>query len=137
MPLKPTVEAAIAELETAFPSSGVTWAADPDGGAIITMEKVPLNADVFVQSDTWVKFHVTFQYPNADVYPHHVRPDLARLNGEALVGDGLHPDHDFHGRKSLMLSRLTKRRGHRGDTAAKKLMRVLAWLEQCPSKTST
>ena len=138
MAVKPRVEAALAELRAAVPSSDVTWTADADGGAIVTMETVPLNADVFAQSHTWMGFHITFQYPRADVYPHHVRPDLTRRrDGEALVGDGLHPNRDFHGRKSLMLSRRTKRPGPRDDTAARKLMRVLAWLEQCARKTST
>ena len=138
MALKQSVAAAIAELQAAFrrpPSGGrrTTTAA-----AIVTMEGVPLNTEVFVQSETWVGFRLTFQYPDAEVYPHHVRPDLARKDDRSLAGAGLHPNNnDFKGHTSLMLSRRTKRRDVRGDTAARKLMRVLAWLEQCPSETST
>ena len=134
--LKRSVAVAIAELQAAFPASSVRWTEDDDGGAIVTMEGVPLNTEVFVQSETWAGFRITFQYPDADVYPHHVRPDLARKDGRALAGDGLHPNNNFKGRTSLMLSRITKRHDVRGDTAVRKLMRVLAWLEQCPSETS-
>lgn len=136
MALKRRVTAAITELQASFPSSSVRWTEDGGGGAIVTMERVPLNSEVFVQPETWVGFRITFQYPDADVYPHHVRPDLARKDGRSLAGDGLHPNNNFEGRTSLMLSRRTKRHDVRGDTAARKLMRVLAWLEQCPLETS-
>ena len=135
--LKPNVAAAIAELQETVPSSNVTWKEDTDGGAIVTMERVPLSSEVFRQSETWVGFRITFHYPNSDVYPHHVRPDLARTDGRALVGPGRHANRNFDGRTSLMLSRRTNRRDTRRDTAARKLMRVLAWLEQCSAKTST
>ena len=137
MALKPAVDTAIGELQKTFRSSNVTWKEDPDGGAIITMEEVPLNAAVFLQSETWLGFHITFQYPIADVYPHHLRPDLARKDGRQLVGPGLHANRNFQGRTSLMLSRSTTRRGARADTAARKLKRVLTWLERCRAQTST
>ena len=132
MPLKPAVEVAIGELQESFPTASVSCKDDTDGGAIVTIEGVPLNSNTFVQSETWVGFHITFQYPDADVYPHHVRHDLARKDGRALIGDGLHPNNSYGKRTSLMLSRRTKRRDVSGDTASTKLRRVLAWLEQCP-----
>ena len=130
--IKPGVAVAIAELEEAFPSSTVNWEADSHGGAFVTLVGVPLNPQVFAKYETWVGFHITFQYPAADVYPHHVRPDLARRDGRALDGDGRHPNRNFKGRTSLMLSRRSKHRDLRRDTATKKLRRVLAWLEESP-----
>ena len=137
MALKPAVAVAIAELRTAYPSVAVSWKEDTDGGASVVLEGLPLSSESFAQTETWVGFCITFQYPNADVYPHHVRPDLRRTDGRALVGAGIHPNREFNGRASLMLSRRTKRRGARIDTATNKLRRVLAWLERCASETST
>ena len=128
----PSVAAAIRELEEAFPDSKVSWRTDSQGGAFVTMEDAPLNSDIFVQAVTWVGFRIGFQYPAAEVYPHHIRPDLARKDGRAIAGKGLHPNKSFEGRASLMLSRVSKRRDVRDDTAVTKLRRVLTWVEQCP-----
>lgn len=91
-----------------------------------------MNREIFVQRVTWVGFRIGFQYPAAEVYPHHVRPDLERKDGRAITGKGLHTNNSFEGRSSLMLSRVSKRRDVRDDTAVTKLRRVLAWLEHCP-----
>ena len=130
--LAPSVAAAIRELEAAFPDSEISWSADSQGGASVTMEDVPLNPEIFVQADTWVGFRIGFQYPAAEIYPHHVRPDLDRRDGTAVAGKGFHADRSFQGRASLMLSRVSKRRDSREDTAVTKLRRVLIWLEQRP-----
>ena len=130
--LAPSVVAAIRELEDAFPDSKISWRAYSQGGAFVTIEDVPLNPEIFVQAGTWVGFRIGFQYPAAEVYPHHVRPDLARKDGRPISGKGFHPDKTFEGRASLMLSRVSKRRDAREDTALTKLRRVLVWLEQRP-----
>ena len=77
----PSVAAAIRELGEAFPDSKVSCRTDSQGGAYVTMEDVPLNSDIFVQAATWVGFRIGFQYPAAEVYPHHIRSDLARKDG--------------------------------------------------------
>ena len=128
----PSVVAAIRELEEAFPDSKICWRADSQGGAFVTMKDVPLPSEIFVQAATWVGFRIGFQYPAAEVYPHHVRSDLVRKDGTVIAGKGFHPGKSFEGRQSLMLSRISKRRDARGDTAVTKLRRVLAWLEQSP-----
>ena len=130
--LAPAVAVAVRELEEAFPDSTVNWRADSQGGAFVTMEEVPLNPEIFAQAITWMGFRVAFQYPAAEVYPHHVRPDLVRKDGRTIAGKGLHPNKSFEGRTSLMLSRVSKRRDVRDDTAVTKLRRVLTWLGQCP-----
>lgn len=130
--LTPSVAATIRELEEAFPDSTISWREDSQGGAFVAMEDVPLDSTIFVQTATWVGFRIGFQYPAAEVYPHHIRSDLARKDGKVIAGEGLHPNNSFEGRRSLMLSRVSKRRDVRDDTAVKKLRRVLTWLEQCP-----
>ena len=97
------VEAAIEEIRAAYPEATVTAVADPEGGAYVTVDSIDPGPR-YLPRETWVKFHVTFQYPMSDVYPHFVRPDLRRTDrpdisdrqpplGEAtsmgsFVGDG-------------------------------------------------
>ena len=128
----PSVATAIRELAEGFPDNEINWRADSNGGALVIMEDLSLNPEIFVQGATWVGFRIGFQYPAAEVYPHHVRSDLARKDGRAIADKGLHPNKSFEGRTSLMLSRVSRRRDVRGDTAVAKLRRVLNWLEQCP-----
>lgn len=137
MAIQPNVKAAIEELRAKFQST-VIFKDDGDGGAIVLIENVPLDASVFVQPSTWVGFHITHMYPKARVYPHHVRPDLARKDGSALSGSGLHPGNSFDDRPSLMLSRQSKPDRRETDTAVAHLQRVIDWLHRCPEpKNST
>lgn len=120
------VATAIEELRQAFPAAEVTSAEDGSGGAYVTVDPVPLGAP-WVQADTWVKFHITFQYPASDVYPHFVRPDMARADGGA-IGEAM-SQASFHGIPAIQISRLSKRLDPEVDTAALKLVKVLHWLD--------
>ena len=127
----PAVAKAIEETRCTFEGCDVEAEADGSGGAIVVVKGVPMGCP-YVQTEIWFGFRITFQYPAAEVYPHHVRPDLARKDGRVIAGKGLHPNKSFEGRTSLMLSRVSKRRDVRDDTAVTKLRRVLTWVEQCP-----
>ena len=96
------------------------------------IESVPLDPQVFVQSETWVGFDLSFQLPYADVYPIHVRPDLARRDGRDLRDEALHPDNSFQGQSSLMLSRRSNNRDPEQDKPHLKVLRVLEWLRRWP-----
>jgi hypothetical protein len=122
--LTPEVAAAIADLETAY-SGRVTANEDGMGGALVMVDPVALGAP-YVQEDTWVGFHVTHLHPNADIYPHHVRGDLSRVDGQVL-GAGTSPS-SFQGQPSQQLSRRSNRRNSSTDTALLKLERVVQWL---------
>jgi hypothetical protein len=124
MALTPEVAAAIAELEAAYPG-GVVTTNDGVGGALVLVESVKLGPP-YAQASTWVGFHVTHLHPNADIYPHHVRGDLARIDGQGL-GSGTSPS-SFQGRPSQQLSRRSNRRDASTDTALLKLERVIKWL---------
>ena len=124
MAVTPEVAQALEDLETAYPG-GVTCVEDGVGGAPVTIDPVLVGAP-YVQESTWVGFHVTHVYPQADVYPHHVRADLARLDGQGL--GAATSSSSFQGRPSQQLSRRSNRRNAASDTALLKLERVMQWL---------
>jgi hypothetical protein len=119
------VAAALEEIRAAFPDAAVTARADDDGGAFITVEPVDPGTP-YVQRETCIGFQITFQYPFSDVYPHFVRPDLARTDGQAL-GEATSPG-SFDGRPAIQLSRRSNHLDPASDTAAVKLVKVLEWL---------
>lgn len=125
--MTPEVAGAIDEIRAAFPDATVSVREDPDGGAFLTVDPVDLGA-AYVQDETWVKFHITFQYPQSDVYPHFVRPDLARADGQPL-GEGMSPvPSDNDDEPATQISRRSNQLNPATDTAALKLLKVLTWL---------
>lgn len=128
MSLTPEVRCALEELGRSFSKSPVTVQEDGSGGAVVVLT-VPLGPP-FEQLETWIGFHVTFQYPSATVYPHFVRPDLKRLDGKPH-GAGISPA-TFRNGPALQLSRRTKPEGAGVETALLKLHKVLDWLVTQP-----
>jgi hypothetical protein len=125
--MTPEVAVAIQEIRDEYPGAAVTVGEDADGGAFVTVDPVDLGP-AYAQDTTWVKFHVTFQYPQSDVYPHFVRPDLARKDGQAL-GDGMTLGRAPNDNEpAIQISRRSNRLNPATDTAALKLAKVLAWL---------
>ena len=123
--MKAEVAQAVSEIETCFPSVTVTAEDDGDGGAVVTM--YPLDpGSVYVQRETWMKFAISYLYPDADVYPLFVRPDLARADNNGH-GEGIALGK-FQGEPALQLSRRSNRRDPAFDTAARKVAKVLKWL---------
>lgn len=125
MGVTPEVAAAIHEIEGAYPHATVTPKEDGEGGALVIVDPVNLGPP-YQQADTWVGFHITHLYPQADIYPHHVRRDLARLDNQAL-GSATSPS-TFLGRDSTQLSRRGNRWDATRDTALLKVQRVIVWL---------
>ena len=119
----PDVQAAIAEIAAVYPSAS----ADPDGagGAYVVVQDVQLGP-AYGQRKTWVGFHITYMYPQADVYPHFVRADLSRVNGSPL-GAGMSPA-EFRGQAAIQLSRRSNRLNPAVQTALLKLQKVIQWL---------
>ena len=79
------------------------------------------------QSETWLKFAISCQYPYSDVYPLFVRVDLTRADG-SNHGPGITVG-SFRGEPALQLSRRSNRRDPGLDTAARKVARVIEWLQ--------
>lgn len=124
-----TILNAIDELHHTFSETTVTYVPDDQGGAWVTIAEVPLGS-AFTSATSWMAFQITHPYPEADVYPHFVRPDLARVDG-AAHGEGFAltsfgPDNVA----AMQLSRRSNRLNPTVDTAATKALKVLRWLEQ-------
>jgi hypothetical protein len=125
--MKPEVEAAVAELQKYY-SDRVGVTPLPDGGAKILISGVALAGGPFLQSETWFGFTITFLHPYADIYPHFVRPDLARRDG-AQLNSPIHAGRDFYGQPAVMVSRRTKLcNSEHPMNAVLKLEKVLQWL---------
>lgn len=131
MALAAPVDKAIAELRQAFPDAQLSVREDGSGGVYLLLDPVDPGS-AYAQRETWVGFHLAFNYPYADVYPHFVRPDLTRVDGRPAANPGMGiqavnwPAWD--NRAALQLSRRSNRLNPRTDTATTKLVKVLDWL---------
>ncbi len=129
MAITQAVIEAIEQIGETFAQATVTADSNGDGGAWVQIDSVPLGP-VYVQDSTWIAFQIVFAYPEADVYPHFVRPDLSRTDGAAL-GAGFQavswgPKRD----PGVQLSRRSNRLNPAVDTAATKALKVLKWLNE-------
>jgi hypothetical protein len=121
------VARAIEELYGAFPDTSIEVTSDGVGGAYIIVDNVELGVS-YVQDHTWLGFHISYLYPAADVYPHYVRADLARREGQPL---GLGFSITTWAHRNQPATQLSRRSNHwdaRRDTAALKALKVLSWL---------
>src|SRR6266702_5364462 len=82
-PTTPSVLAAVEELRRTFWDHTVEATADGEGGVFVIIRDVEIG-DVYVQSSTWLGFRISYLHPATAVYPHYVRPDLARRDGRPL-----------------------------------------------------
>lgn len=135
MAVTPEIEAAIAEIQEQHPDSSVTFVPDGDGGAFVSIDKVPLGAQ-YSQSKTWIKFHITVNYPVSDVYPHFIDPAVRIIDsahGENTpMGEGSSAGNFQFAGKPLHAIQVSRKSNHLNpvvDTAALKLTKVLHWLE--------
>jgi hypothetical protein len=127
VPIEPAVSKAIDEVRDLFVGLRVEVGPDGQGGAYVVIHGVSAG-DLYLQMETWLGFHITYLYPASDVYPHYVRPDLARRDGTSF-GPGFGPGSwPFVGGTVMQLSRRSNRRDANRDTAALKAMRVIDWL---------
>ncbi|MCY3541520.1 MAG: hypothetical protein OXH31_06390 [Gammaproteobacteria bacterium] len=129
--LKQEVSDAIAEIRHDFPECVVDVAEDEEGGAYVTVGTIPLTS-TYRQSDTWIGFHISFQYPRSDIYPHFTRPDLSRKDDQDLNANlarrAFHFDKEFQSKAAILISRSTRTWNPASDTASSKLKRVVEWL---------
>jgi hypothetical protein len=91
--MTPEVEAAVAEIRREYAQHAVLVGEDQHGGACVIVEDVPMGAP-YVQSTSWMGFHITHSCPYADTYPHFLRNDLQRLD-KAALGEAMGAGHQF------------------------------------------
>jgi hypothetical protein len=128
--IKAEVAEAVREVRAAFPANQVDVEGDDQGGAFVRVHEVAIGP-AFIPNVSWIGFQITFQYPFADVYPHYLRPDLTRVNGQVFTPP-YHPGRNFpwpgNEVASLMVSRRSNHRDPTTETAAVKLAKVVDWL---------
>ena len=126
--LTPAVAKAIGEIRCTFNRCDVEVEPDESGGAVVVVQGIPMGPP-YVQPEVWFGFHITFQYPYADVYPHFTNPDLAlaRSDGGGL-GEGF-GTASFRGQPAIQISRRSNRLNPETDTAALKLLKVVKWMK--------
>ncbi|GII96852.1 hypothetical protein [Sinosporangium siamense] len=110
--------------------SPVTVREDGEGGAFVIVESIALGDALYHQTESWIGFRITFQYPYADVYPHYVRGDLTRRDASPL-GEAMSVS-SFEGRPAIQISRRSNRLNPVTDTAVIKLVKVIEWLRTRP-----
>jgi hypothetical protein len=135
--MKPDVAEAVKEMETALIGSAVRIIEDHDGGAYVVVDDVAIG-DSFSPRSSWIGFHVTWTYPDCDVYPHFIDA------GVKYIGSGPAPNQHTAGNLPTALTRgatmpgfdlpaiqISRRSNHRNantDTAVQKLLRITDFL---------
>ena len=128
--MKPAVEKGLEQLRKHFIGSEVSIKEDGNGGAYVMVDSVDLGPCYSEETrHTWIGFHLAYNYPIPDIYPHHTRHDLTRADGAALPA-GMHGGNNFTGfdRPSVMISRRTTESSSWIDqTAVAKLLKIIEW----------
>jgi hypothetical protein len=125
--MTPEIDAAVEQLKTAFEGCSVDVVDDGQGGVFVTIQGVPLDGGPYLQTSSWLGFHITNAYPYADVYPHFVRADLSRRDGKPL-GEATSLGM-FRNQQAVQVSRKANKLNPATDTAALKAQKVLRWLK--------
>jgi hypothetical protein len=135
--MKSAVAKAIEELGAGAPGSGVRSMPDADGGAFVIVDGIVIGS-CFDPSRSWIGFHITWPYPDADVYPHFIDAAVRYVgSGDApnkypegdlpmsLTRGAEMPGFEL---KAIQVSRRSNGRTPETDTALWKLLRVIAFL---------
>jgi hypothetical protein len=136
--MKPAVEAAIAEIEAAEVGSAVRTQEDPDGGAYVIVDGVPIG-EGFDPMVSWIGFHITWAHTDPDIYPHFVDPELRYVGSGAapnqhpagnlptgMTRAGMMPGFEI---SAIQVSRRSYHHDPQTDSALLKLTRVMDFLK--------
>jgi hypothetical protein len=131
--LKPAVEQALTELRQRFGTEAVQHKEDGIGGAYVLVDDVDLG-DAYTDETrhSWMGFHIGYQYPMADIYPHFVRPDVRRTDARGFGNGVSAAQYAGHSRDALQLSRRSNGRDPAMETALIKMLKVLEWIRRGP-----
>jgi len=77
--ITPEVATAIEDIRQAFPGHPVTADEDGQGGAFVTVSDLGIG-DKYTPATASFSFHVGFQYPRSDVYPHYIDAQIKRVD---------------------------------------------------------
>ncbi len=122
--LAPAIAEAVEAVRSHFAGHPVEVHADGAGGVVVIIENVPVGS-AYAPSMTWLGFHISAAYPDADVYPHYTGV-LARADGQPH-GPAVQ-QVQWQDRPALQISRRSNRRDAAVDNAALKAERIRRWL---------
>lgn len=122
------VRKALDELTATHPDLAVTHEDDGQGGAWVKVDDVYIGAQ-YEPETTWIAFQINYLCPDVDVYPHFVRPDLQRKDGQRL-GDAFQSrPYGPKGVPAIQVSRRTN--AHTPlNTPVIKLGKVIDWMRE-------
>lgn len=135
--MKSEVDRALEELREGAPGSAVRHKKDGSGGAFVLVDGLFIG-DCFAPTTSWVGFHVTWSYPEADVYPHFIDAGITYAGHGPAPNE--HPEGPLPtsmargqaapglGYPAIQVSRRSNRWNPGTDTALHKLLRVLEFL---------
>ena len=129
LPMNPPVQRAIDQIRATFVDYALDIDADGQGGAFVRVNGLVFGP-AFSPNVGWIAFHIVFNTPHADVYPHYLPPEFKRADDKPL-GEGFQKKEMKLGRftgPATMVSRRSKRWTPAHDTAALKLLKVLDWI---------
>jgi hypothetical protein len=128
--MKTEVSNGIEELKKQFDPSPLVVREDGQGGAYVIIESVLLGSR-YQPSSIWLGFHMTAQYPYADIYPIFIAGAVTRTDGVAFVAP-VTPGHQFEGRPAIQVSRRNAAAQNGLQKATVKILKVLDFLERLP-----
>jgi len=126
--MKAEVATGVEELRRQFGASAVSAREDGQGGVYALIESVPLGPK-YRPSETWIGFHITAQYPYADIYPVFISAGVARTDG-APHAPPVTPGHQFEGRPAIQISRRNGAAQAGLQKATAKILKILDFLEK-------
>ncbi|MGX1562179.1 hypothetical protein [Streptomyces sp. NPDC055506] len=122
--LAPAIAEAVEAVRSHFAGHPVVVHADGAGGVVVIIENVPVGS-AYAPSMTWLGFHISAAYPDADIYPHYTGV-LVRADGQPH-GPAVQQVR-WQDRPALQISRRSNRRDAAVDNAALKAERIRRWL---------
>ncbi|WP_053381907.1 hypothetical protein [Nitrospira moscoviensis] len=126
--MKVEVSKSIEELKRQFPSAELTIREDGHGGAMVIVEPVSVGGK-YNPHMTWVGFHITAQYPYADIYPIFIGAEIKRVDGREFQAPVTH-GHQFEGRPAIQVSRRSGAAQNGLQRATTKILKILDFLER-------
>lgn len=122
------VRQAIDEIRSSFTTHEVVELEDGQGGAFVIVEGIAIGKH-FTPSKSWIGQAIAYTYPDSDVYPHWIDPTVCLTNTDQLP-QGLVAGQTMPGfqRPAVQASRRSNRWNPAADTAARKLLKVIKWL---------
>jgi hypothetical protein len=136
--MKAAVATALKELTEGMPEATVTHKEDPEGGVYVIIDSVDIGPR-YEPRTSWMGFHISYAYPEADVYPHFIDGAITYIGSSETPNESPQgnlpvaltrrqmPGFD---RPAIQISRRTKNPDPETYSALYKLHRVIDLLKR-------